>query len=107
MDDSATATTAAQRRLQPVVLNSSPPGRTRDKLTTAILHRRSPAHARSGQCLADHLELLRCYYNFIRPHMALRFGQEVRTPAMQAGLVHGHPTLRDVFAAVATLFSFF
>ena len=31
------AATAAQRRLQPVVLNSVPPGRTRDQLATPIL----------------------------------------------------------------------
>jgi len=59
-----------------------------------------------GQCLADRLELLRCYYNFVRPHMALRFGPEVRTPAMQAGLVDRRLTFRDIFAAVADFFSF-
>ena len=42
---------------------------------SAYLQRRSPAHARFGQCLTGHLELLRCYYNFVRPHMALRFGR--------------------------------
>jgi IS1 family transposase len=68
---------------------------------SAYLQRRSPAHARSGQCLAGQLELLRCYYNFVRPHMALRFGREVRTPAMQAGLVAKRLTFRDVFTAVA------
>src|SRR5438309_10815350 len=36
--------------------------------------------------LEDHLELLRCHYNFVRPHRALKFGRQVRTPAMQAGL---------------------
>ena len=34
-----------------------------------------------------YLELVRCHYNFVRPHRALRFGRETRTPAMQAGLV--------------------
>ena len=73
---------------------------------SAYLQRRSPAHARFGQCLAGHLELLRCYYNFIRPHMALRFGRETRTPAMQAGLVAKRLTFRDVFTAAAGFFLF-
>ena len=68
---------------------------------SACLQRRSPAHARLGQCLAGQLELLRCYYNFVRPHMALKFGREVRTPAMQAGLVGKRLTFRDIFTAVA------
>ena len=72
---------------------------------SAYLQRRSPAHARSGQCLGAQLELLRCYYNFVRPHMALRFGREVRTPAMQAGLVDRKLTFRDIFTAVMTFFS--
>lgn len=73
---------------------------------SAYLQRRSPAHARLGQCLAGQLELLTCYYNFVRPHMALRFGSEVRTPAMQAGLVARRLTFRDVFTAVAAFLSF-
>ena len=73
---------------------------------SAYLQRRSPAHARLGECLAGQLELLRCYYNFVRPHMALRFGPEVRTPAMQAGLVGRKLTFRDVFMAVAGFVSF-
>ena len=36
--------------------------------------------------------------------MALRFGREVRTPAMQAGLVTKRLTFRDVFTAVAQFF---
>ena len=39
------------------------------------------------------LELLRCYYNFVRPHGALKFGREIRTPAMQAGLTTRRLTL--------------
>ena len=65
------------------------------------MQRRSPGHARLGQCLADQLELLRCYYSFIRPHGGLKFGRELRTPAMQAGLVAKRLTFRDVFTAVA------
>jgi len=73
---------------------------------SAYLQRRTPAHARSGQCLADHLELLRCYYNFVRPHGGLKFGREVRTPAMQAGLATRRLTFRDMFTAVVAFLSF-
>ncbi len=41
---------------------------------SAYLSRRALSHARSEDKLAAHLELLRCHYNFIRPHGALRFG---------------------------------
>ena len=44
--------------------------------------------------------MLRCYYNFVRPHRALKFGLEVRTPAMQAGLVSRRLSFREVFMAV-------
>ena len=47
-----------------------------------------------------HLELLRCYYNFVRPHGALKFGRETRTPAMQAGLATRRLTLRDIFVSL-------
>ena len=47
----------------------------------------------------EHLELLRCYYNFVRPHGALKFGREIRTPAMQAGLTTRRLTFRDIFLA--------
>jgi hypothetical protein len=51
----------------------------------------------------EHLELVRCHYNFVRPHSALRFGRETRAPAMQAGLARRRLTLREVF--VCTLAS--
>jgi transposase-like protein/IS1 family transposase len=50
---------------------------------SAYLFRRTIYHARWKERLEDHLELLRCYYNFVRPHMALKFGREMRTPAKQ------------------------
>jgi transposase-like protein/IS1 family transposase len=56
---------------------------------SAYLCRRTICQARWKDRLEDHLELLRCYYNFIRPHRALKFGPEIRTPAMQAGLARG------------------
>jgi hypothetical protein len=49
--------------------------------------------------LEDHLELIRCYYNFARRHRALKFGREVRTPAMQAGLTRQRLTLREIFSS--------
>jgi hypothetical protein len=52
-----------------------------------------------GQIIKGHLELLRCYYNFVRPHRALKFGQDMRTPAMQAGLTGKRLTLREVFCS--------
>ena len=67
---------------------------------SAYLQRLSRAHARFGRCLAGQLGLLRCYYNFVRPHGGLKFGTEVRTAAMQAGLVDRQLTFRDVFTAV-------
>ena len=66
---------------------------------SAYLRRRSPCHARGADQLSGHVELLRGYYNFIRPHRALRFGRETRTPAMQAGLVSQRLALRDIFTA--------
>jgi len=67
---------------------------------SAYLHRRTTCHARKERCLEEHLELLRCHYNFIRPHRALRFGKVTRTPAMQAGLVGRRYSFRDIFGLV-------
>jgi IS1 family transposase len=66
---------------------------------SAYLFRRTICHARCKERLEGHLELLRCYYNFVRPHRALKFGREVRTPAMQAGLVSKRLSLREIFLA--------
>ncbi|MCP3919404.1 MAG: transposase [bacterium] len=49
----------------------------------SYLARKTPAHARRRSRLAEQLELLRCYYNFVRPHPGLP-GRG--TPAMPAGL---------------------
>jgi hypothetical protein len=67
---------------------------------SAYLFRRTICHARWEERLEDHLELLRCYYNFVRPHRALKFGPEIRTPAMQAGLLSKRLSFREVFVAV-------
>src|SRR5262249_48179749 len=66
---------------------------------SAYLGRRTICQARRKGCLQDHLELLRCHYNFVRPHRALKFGREVRTPAMQAGLTERALALREIFSA--------
>jgi hypothetical protein len=66
---------------------------------SAYLSRRTICHARWKKQLEDHLELLRCYYNFVRPHRAVKFGREVRTPAMQAGLTRRRLTLREIFSS--------
>jgi hypothetical protein len=68
---------------------------------SAYLNRKSPCHARSGERLPNHLELLRGYYSFVRPHRGLEFGRELRTPAMQAGLVSRRLTFREVFTSGA------
>ncbi|MFH1740838.1 MAG: hypothetical protein ABIH23_17665 [bacterium] len=73
---------------------------------SAYLGRRTLSHARRTERLDDHLELLRCHYNFLRPHRALKFGRETRTPAMQAGLTKKRLTFRDVFISTAALLCF-
>ncbi len=64
----------------------------------AYLFRRTICYARREQRLEDHLQLLRCYYNFVGPHRALKFGRAVRTPAMQAGLFRQRLTFRKIFS---------
>lgn len=65
---------------------------------SAYLARRTLSHARRKDRLADHVELLRCHYNFARPHRALKFGRATRTPAMQARLTNRPLTFRDIFS---------
>ncbi len=73
---------------------------------SAYLRRRSPCHARGADQLHGHVDLLRCSYNFIRPHRALKFGRETRTPAMQVGLVNAPMNWSDIFTAPAALYAF-
>jgi IS1 family transposase len=63
----------------------------------AYLSRRTLSHARSLEQLVNDVALVQCWYNFLRPHRALRFGEETRTPAMQAGLVSRRLNWREVF----------
>ncbi len=67
---------------------------------SAYLSRHTLSHARSEEKLEEHLELLRCHYNFVRPHGALKFGRQTRTPAMQAGLATRRLTFREVFVCL-------
>ena len=87
-EDSETLNTSFVERLNLTIRQGS-----------AYLRRRSPCHARGADELRGHVELLRCYYNFIRPHSALKFGRETRTPAMQAGLVSTRLHWSDIFTA--------
>jgi hypothetical protein len=48
-----------------------------------------------------------CYYNFVQPHSALKFGEEMWTPTMQAGLVKKQISFREIFTAVAIRFLWF
>ena len=48
------------------------------------------------------LGAVRCCYNFVRPHRALKFGRETRTPAMQARLAKRRRTLREFFVCTLT-----
>ena len=73
---------------------------------SASLRRRSRCHARGADQLHGHVDLLRCYDNVIRPHRALKFGRETRTPAMQAGLVNAPMNWSDIFTAPAALYAF-
>ena len=88
-EDSSTVNTSFIERLTLTIRQGS-----------AYLSRRTLAHGRSTDMLEAHLELLRCYYNFVRPHGALKFGRETRTPAMQAGLATRRLTLRDIFVSL-------
>ena len=91
-EDSSTLNTSFIERLNSTIRQGS-----------AYLRRRTLAHARSPDTLEAHLELLRCHYNFVRPHGALKFGREVRTPAMQAGLAMRRLTFREVFVCRPTI----
>ena len=86
-EDSETLNTSFVERLNLTLRQSS-----------AYLGRRTLGQARWKPCLDDHMELLRCHYNFVRAHRALKLGREVRTPAMQAGLTTRPLTLRQIFS---------
>jgi transposase-like protein/IS1 family transposase len=68
------------------------------------LCRRTPCHARHSRYLIGQMALMMMYYNFVRPHMALKFDKMVRTPAMQAGLVTKRLSFREIFTAIFLFF---
>jgi IS1 family transposase len=68
--------------------------------STAALHRKTNAPSRSDRKLGELMDVLQLAYNFLRPHGALRFGTQVRTPAQQAGLVTRRLSFRDLFMAL-------
>jgi len=43
---------------------------------SAYLCRRSACHVKDKEYLDNHMMLLKCYYNFIWPHSALKFGRD-------------------------------
>ena len=88
-EDSSTLNTSLIERMNLTIRQGS-----------AYLSRRTLSHARSEEKLEEHLELLRCHYNFVRLHSALKFGRETRTPAMQAGLATRRLTFREVFVCL-------
>jgi hypothetical protein len=69
----------------------------------AYLTRRSACHARCEKQLENQIEIVRCHYNFLRPHRKLKFGSEMRTPAMQAGLTSRRLTFREIFSSTEVL----
>jgi IS1 family transposase len=71
--------------------------------STSYLTRRTTCFARFEEFLEKQLDILRCHYNFLRPHRALKFGPEIRTPAIQAGLATRRFTFRDVFTFLVAL----
>jgi hypothetical protein len=91
-EDSANLNTSFAERLNLTIRQGS-----------AYLGRRTICQARRKEHLEGHIELLRCYYNFIRPHRALKFGHAVKTPAMQAGLTKRQLTLREIFSSTMSL----
>ncbi len=73
----------------------------------SYLGRRTPCHARRTESLQGQVALLMAYYNFLRPHSALKFGKTIRTPAMQAGLANKRLSFREVFTSQAAFLLFF
>jgi IS1 family transposase len=73
----------------------------------AYLGRRTACHSRHKDLHTDNLALQMCYYNFVRPHSALKFGDETQTPAMQAGLVKKQLSFREIFTTLEVIFWWF
>jgi transposase-like protein len=65
----------------------------------AAMQRKTNSAARTRGKLREAMDLLRCYYNFVRPHSSLKYGGICRTPGEIAGLVTRRLSWRDVFTA--------
>jgi transposase-like protein len=65
-----------------------------------FLHRRTPGRARRVQSLSNCLEILRAYYNYIRPHASLSVKRPPRTPAMAAGIFDRRLSFRTIMSWV-------
>jgi transposase-like protein/IS1 family transposase len=65
-EDSSTINTSFKERLNLTIRQGC-----------AYLGRRTACHSRHKDLLADNLALQMCYYNFVRPHSALKFGNEI------------------------------
>jgi hypothetical protein len=55
---------------------------------------------RSERCLSEAIDILRCYYNFVRPHSRLALGKTALTPAMQAKIFDRPLSFREIFSWV-------
>ena len=64
-EDSSTVNTSLVERLNLTIRQGS-----------SYLSRPSSGHARFAEHLDDHMALLQCHYNFIRPHRSLKFGDQ-------------------------------
>jgi len=73
----------------------------------AYLGRRTACHSRRKDMLDGNLSLQICYYNFVLPHSALKFGETIRKPSMQAGLVKKQLSFREIFTALEIIFWWF
>ncbi len=70
---------------------------------TAYLTRRAACHSRRKEQLENQLEIARSFYNFMRPHRALKFGRLVKTPAMQADLTNRRLSFWEIFLLFASV----
>ena len=63
------------------------------------MQRKTNGAAKTREKLREMLDLLRVYYDFVRPHMSLKYGGIRRTPGEIAGLVTRTLSFRDIFMA--------
>ena len=71
-----------------------------ERRSCCYLHRRTSGPARKVQRLSDALEILRVYYNYIRPHASLSINRSPRTPAMAAEIFDRPLSFRAILSWV-------